>query len=246
MRVLALSSALLLAGCNQTWLAGVSPDVDYEVVVASVVKDCDAPPGAHTDPTTAMEVGFTKVQAACQAFFDEATRAQQNAVAANKGLDLLLVAATAVINPTVSAAAAAKAITITTAGVTLTKAIIDDVNSVYSFNNYLYKVQDHVTTSMEDYMARARGKPPANYCLAYTYVQKLAMLCSLSTLKSTLDQQVALPAVNTPNKPDAGGGQQTGQTRMMRRSSIAPRRSVPETGADSGPPSISYSVRPAW
>jgi hypothetical protein len=191
MRVLVVASALLIGECSS--LVGVSPDIDYQVMVAAVVSQCDTPPGNSTDPTTAMEIGFTKVQAACQAFFDEATRAQQNAVASNKALDLLLVAATAVINPTVSAVHAAKAITITTAGVVLTKALIDDFNSVYAFNNYLYKVQDHVTTAMEDYMTKARGKPPANYCMAYTYIQKLAMLCSLSTLRSTLDQQVAPP-----------------------------------------------------
>jgi hypothetical protein len=231
--------ALLLGGCSG--LTGISPDVDYQVMVVAVVNQCDTPPGNNTDTTTAMEIGFTKVQAACQVFFDEATRAQQNAVAANKGLDLLLVAATAIINPTVSAAAAAKAITITTAGVVLTKALIDDFNSVYAFNNYLYKVQDHVTTAMEDYMTKARAKPPANYCMAYTYVQKLAMLCSLSTLKSTLDQQVALPAINSPNKPDANvvGQKQPPGNRSFTRL----RRAVP---SDSGPPSISYSVRPSW
>lgn len=234
MRAVVVACAAILCGCSG--LTGVSPDVDYQIMVVAVVSQCDTPPGRNTDTTTAMEIGFTKVQAACQAFFDQ-TRVQQNAVAADKGLDVLLVAATAIINPTVAAAAAAKAITITTAGVVLTKALIDDFNSVYAFNNYLYKVQEHVTNAMEDYMTKARTKPPANYCMAYTYVQKLAMLCSLSTLKSTLDQQVALPSVNAPNKPDVNpGGQQQSGNRSM---SLPPRGS-------SGPPSISYSVRPAW
>jgi hypothetical protein len=244
MRAFGVACCVWLAGCSS--LTGVNPDINYEVMIAAVVKDCDQPPAQNTSASTAMEVGFTKVLAACQTFFDNATRAQQNAQAADKGLDVLLVAATAIINPTVSAAAAAKAITISTAGVMLSKTLIDDYNSVYAFNNYLYKVQKLTSSSMEDYMSKARQSPPANYCLAYTYVQKLAMLCSLSTLKSTLDQQVALPSTNTPNSSNppqtASPASPPSKGRMGRSSEWRPA----VTDGSSGPPSISYSVRPAY
>jgi hypothetical protein len=238
MRVLAVILCFWLAGCAS--LAGVNPDVDYQVMVAAVVKDCDQAPGNNIDPSTAMEVGFTKVVAACQAFFDQATRVQQNAQATDKSLDVLLVAATSIINPTVAASAAAKAISITTAGVVLSKAFVDEYNSVYAFGSYLYKVQKLTTSSMEDYMSKARGSPPRNYCLAYTYVQKLAMLCSLSSLKSTLDQQVALPSTNTPSQSaSANSPPQQGRMSTYREW----RSVVPNTAG--GPPSISYSVKPA-
>src|SRR5690348_13271398 len=103
--------ALLLGGCGG--LTGVSPDVDYQVMVRAVLDQCENSPDSYVSPLTAMEVGFTKVQAACEAFFVEATRVQQNALAANHSLDAALIAATAIINPTNSAVVAAKAITIT-------------------------------------------------------------------------------------------------------------------------------------
>jgi hypothetical protein len=232
LRTIPIASLLWLTTCASP--NGVNPDIDYRIIFSSVISECDRPISGYADPSAFMEVGFTKVQAACEIFFDDATRSQQNAQAANRGLDVLLVAATAVINPTVSAAAAAKAITITTAGIVFSKALIDDYNTVYAFGNYLYKVKKLTRTSMEDYMSKARAAPPANYCLAYTYVQKLAMLCSLSSLKASLDEQVALPSTSTPA---ASATAREGRSANLRESRSAPR----SIGA--GPPPIDYSVR---
>ncbi|QPF82269.1 hypothetical protein IC762_21120 [Bradyrhizobium genosp. L] len=236
MRLLFCGLGIALGGC--TALMGVPPDIEYQVVVTAVIDQCDRAPGSYASPQTAMEIGFTKVQALCENFFVEATRIQQNVVATDRGLDAGLLAATAIINPTVSAAAAAKALAITTAGVVLTKTVIDQYSSLYAFNNYLYKVRSHTVSAMEDYMAKARQSPPANYCLAYTYVQKLAMLCSLAALKATLDEQVALPSQNTTNP--AGGGAPNAPAKG--RSFRSFRAGNPSSG---GPPSISYSVKPA-
>jgi hypothetical protein len=228
---------LLLGGCSR--LVGVDPDADYQVLVAAVVQQCDTSPASSASPSTAMEVGFVKVQAACEGFFVEATRAQQNALAAKQGLDAALVGATAIINPTNSVAAALKAVTITTAGVVLTKALIDEYNSVYAFGPYLYKVREHVQNSMEKYMSDSRASPPTNYCLAYTYVQKLAMLCSLAAMKADLDQQVALPSTIS-NAPPTGG------TSPL-RPALAPKlsaRPLGISGAGGVPPPINYTVRP--
>jgi hypothetical protein len=222
MRICVGMFVFLLGGCSS--LSGVSPDVDYEIVIGAVVRNCDVPPGLNTNPATAMEVGFAKVQAACEGFFVEATRAQQNALATNRSLDLGLVATSAIVNATNPAAAAAKAITITTAGVVLSKALIDEYTKIYAFNTHLYKVRELTTTSMEDYMRKARATPPTNYCLAYTYVQKLATLCSLAALKANLDGQVALPSrieTDAPRGP-------------LSRSMLT----------TSGPPSASYRVQP--
>lgn len=225
---------LTLGGC--TGLVGLSPDVDYRVLIEAVVDQCDQPTHIAAPPATAMEVGFAKVQAACEAFFVEATRAQQNALATSRGLDAALIAATAIINPTTSVADAAKVITITTAGVILAKAIIDNYTSIYAFNTYLYKVREHVTSSMEDYMTKARSSPPANYCIAYTYVQKLAMLCSLAAMKANLDQQVAIKSEIKPTPTTVGAARPAGAPRVVRGFALVP--------SASGPPSISYTVRP--
>jgi hypothetical protein len=69
----------LLVGCGT--LAGVSPTVDDQVIVAAV-QSCEAPHLQATSAITFMEVGFTQVKAACETFFVNATKVQQNALAA--------------------------------------------------------------------------------------------------------------------------------------------------------------------
>jgi hypothetical protein len=220
---------LTLGGCSS--LIGVSPNVDYEEVVVAVAQECNVAPAPGVDPATAMEIGFAKIQAACEGFFVDATRAQQVALSTSHTLDAGLVGATAILNATTSAATAARAITVTTAGVVFGKAVISDYISIYTFNTYLYKVRQHVMTSMEDYIATARTALPANYCLAYTYIQKLASLCTLAAMKANLDSQVAIPATVT-----------------LTPTPLAPQRAfragVAARVSGSGPPPINYTVRP--
>lgn len=219
---------LSLGGCSS--LIGVSPDVDYQMVVVAVAQECDLPPAPGVTPPTAMEIGFAKIQAACEGFFVDATRAQQVALSTSHTLDAGLVGATSILNATTSAAAAARAITVTQAGVVFGKAILSDYISIYTFNTYLYKVRQHVQATMEDYIVTARGTPPANYCLAYTYIQKLATLCTLAAMKANLDSQVAIPASVTLTTPMT--------TQRAFRAAGGARVS------GSGPPSINYTVRP--
>jgi hypothetical protein len=220
----------LLCGCSG--LAGVGPDVDFQIVVAAV-QSCEAPPVSISSPTTAMEVGFAKIKAACEVFFVDATRAQQDALAASRGLDAGLIGATAIINATNSATAAAKAITITAAGIVLSKELINQYVNIYAFNTYLYKVRALVKASMADYITTARAHPPANYCIAYTYVADLASLCSLAAMKANLDQQVALPSVISAD-PGGGGGRALSTVRTAPRSNVG------------GRPTTNYTVRPAF
>jgi hypothetical protein len=190
MRLYALGVAFVLAGCG---LNNFSPNVGYEVIVHAV-QDCDSPPAQSATPTTVMEVGFRQVKLACEAFFVDATIAQRNALAGNKGLDAGLLGATAILNATTSPAAAAKAITVTTAGVVLSKELMNQYTSIYTFDTHLYKVRQLVKGSMQQYAEAARSIPPANYCRAYDYVADLATLCSLASMQSFLDEQVAKPS----------------------------------------------------
>lgn len=227
MRVLSLVLAAALGGCMTT----VPTAIDYEIVIGAVIDKCGASRDGHPNASTAMEVGFARVAAACEAFFDDATRAQQASLATSRGLDALLIGATAIINPTTSKEAAARAISITAAGVTLAKSIIEGTSSVYTFSKNLYKVREHVTTSMDTYAVNARNSPPENYCLAYAYVQKYATLCSLSAMQSFHDLQMALPATaGNIVQPTGGGGAQGRSGRTFTAS------------ASSGPPPISFRL----
>jgi hypothetical protein len=198
-------ACVLLSGCSS--LMGVSPTVDFQIIVAAI-QSCDVPPSTMNvaNATTAMEVGFTQVKSACEAFFVEATRIQQNALAADKGLDAGLVGLSSVLNATASTSAALKTITITQAGVVLTKALIDDYSTVYTFNTYLYKVRDFVGASMQKYIDQARANPPENYCIAYTYISDLARLCSLAAMKANLDMHIAVApsAITSGERPPSG------------------------------------------
>lgn len=223
----------LLPGC--AGLVGVSPIVDFQIIVEAV-QSCDAPPVGFSTAPTFMEVGFRNVKAACEAFFVDATRAQQQALATNTTLDAGLVGAAAIINATNSAAAAAKALTITTAGVVFGKEIINQYVSIYTFNTHLYKVRKLVKDSMEDYILTARDNAPANYCIAYSYISDLASLCTLAAMKANLDEQVALPSVivRTPTAhPPARRRRELSRELSLRSLSIG------------RPPSANYTVRPA-
>lgn len=182
-----------------------------------------------------MEVGFTKVKSACEVFFVNATKVQQNALAANTALNAGLAGTTSIVNATASASAAAKAITITQAGVILAEAIITDYMNVYTFNTYLYKVRHLVQSAMADYIKNARATPPANYCIAYSYISDLATLCSLASMKALLDQQVAIPSGVSNDQ----GGTTGGSAKAVARLQAVPRPQPPVGGAV---PSPNYSV----
>jgi hypothetical protein len=230
-------ACLLLGGCSS--LLGVSPTVDFQVIVTAI-QSCDVPPSSMNvaNATTAMEVGFTQVKSACEAFFVEATRIQQNALAADRGLDAGLVGLSSILNATASTNAALKTITITQAGVVLTKALIDDYSTVYTFNTYLYKVRDFVDASMQKYMDQARAKPPENYCIAYTYIADLARLCSLASMKANLDMHIAVaPTAITSGEGPPSGTQQQAPAKLFSSAGGAQH---------SGPrPSGYYTVVPA-
>jgi hypothetical protein len=215
----------VLGGC--TSLPDISPDIDFQIVVAAV-QSCEAPPVSRSDPTTVMEVGFTKVKAACEIFFSDATKLQQEALASTQALDAGLIGATSIINATSSAAAAAKAITITTAGVVLSKQLIGQYVSVYTFNTHLYKVRQLVKQSMEDYVSKARNHQPLNYCQAYSYISDLASLCTLAAMKANIDQQVALPSTISTD----GTAVTTSKTRTLRSTTRFP--------------STNYTVKPGY
>ena len=215
---------VLLAGC--TSLAGVSPTVDDKVIVAAV-QSCEAPPISQAiSPMTFMEVGFTQVKAACETFFANATKIQQNALAANTALSAGQIGATSILNATTSSSVAQKAITITQAGVAFSEALINDYVNVYTFNTYLYKVRQLVQSTMADYIKNARQNPPANYCIAYTYVSDLASLCSLAAMKANLDQQVALPS-SISNTSAGGSGASTTTHALSRSRALAPAATSP-------------------
>lgn len=188
--------ALGLGSCVQ--LPGEAPVVNDQVIIARVTE-CNGPGDTPKAANDYMQVGFSNVYSACEAFFVNATRFQQNALAANSALDASLVGATSVIQATNSTAAALKAITIATAGVTLGKAVVNDYVTVYTFGTHLYKVRQLVHNDMDNFVANV--KPPADTCIAYAYVQNLASKCTLANMQALLDAQVAIPSQAVANNP---------------------------------------------
>src|ERR1700761_3908480 len=145
LRVAGVSCLVGLASCAQ--LMGNGPVVDDQMIVAKV-NACNAPGDGSKAAEDYMQVGFSNVYAACEVFFVNATKFQQNALATNQTLDAGLVGATSIINATSSAASAVKAITITTAGIVFGKAILNDYVTIYTFGTHLYKVRQLVQNDM--------------------------------------------------------------------------------------------------
>ncbi len=179
---------------------GDAPIVD-DATIAARVNSCNGPDDGPKVAYDYMQIGFANVYAACEAFFVNATRFQQNALASNDTLDAGLVGATSIINATSSTAAALKAITITTAGVVFGKAVLNDYVTVYTFGTHLYKVRQLVQNDMDNYVAQVATKqgPPADSCIAYANVQTLATKCTLANMQALLDAQVAIPSETVSN-----------------------------------------------
>lgn len=195
---LALIFSVGIGSCTQ-WL-GDAPVVDDPVIVAKV-NSCNDGPKVANDY---MQVGIANVYAACEAFFVNATRFQQNALAADNTLDAGLVGATSILNATASTGAALKAITITTAGVVFGKTVINDYVTIYTFGTHLYKVRQLVQNDMDNYVAQVAAPPDT--CVAYANVQKLATKCTMANMQALLDAQVAIPSKTIPNQPNVATG----------------------------------------
>jgi len=191
----ALLCSLSLGGCNG--LMGEVGDVDYNAVIVPIVTQCDATPQYAM---SVLEVGFAKVRAACEVFFVDATRVQQNALQATGTLDATFAAATSVIFATSSAASAAKAIAITSAGIIFGKAIFNQYATVYAFGTHLQKVRQLTYAAMDQYANEKRtvGFAPVNACQAYGMVQEFAMKCTLAGLKDIEHQQFNIPSGPVP------------------------------------------------
>jgi hypothetical protein len=221
-RVAGLLCVVGLASCSQ-WM-GNAPTVDDQVILARV-NACNAPGDGPKPASDYMQVGFANVYAACEVFFVNATKFQQNALATNQTLDAGLVGATSIINATSSAATAVKAITITTAGIVLGKAIVDDYTTIYTFGTHLYKVRQLVQNDMDNFASKVGL--PADTCVAYANVQKLATKCTIANMQALLDAQVAIPSQvsNPTTAPPAAPA-----VRMMLRAAPAfqaPQQSSP-------------------
>ena len=182
-----------LGSCAQ-W-PGDMPSVDDQVIVAKV-NTCNTADDSPKVANDYMQVGFAKVYAACEAFFVSATKFQQNALATNQTLDAGLVGVTSILNATSAAATAVKAISITTAGIVLGKAVISDFSTVYSFGTQLYKVRQLVQSDMDSYAANAAS--PADSCVAYADLQKMATKCTIANMQG---QQVAIPSQTVSSGP---------------------------------------------
>jgi hypothetical protein len=223
-------------------LGGV-PTVDDAVIVARV-NECNGPGDTPKAANDYMQVGFANVYAACEAFFVNATRFQQNALATGQTLDAGLIGATSILNATVAPAAAAKAITITTAGIVFGKAVLNDYVTIYTFGTHLYKVRQLVQDDMDKFVTKLTNAGlPADTCIAYANVQTLATKCTLANMQALLDAQVAIQSTTAP--PGSSGTPPAPAPRAALASRApAPRASVPPPAVFMGTPPVSSTVIP--
>jgi hypothetical protein len=229
MKTRALLCSFALSGCAS--LAAVSPTVNNDDIIATA-QMCEAPPNVTINPATFMDIGFTKLDMACRAYFDRLTDITQQTRISRKALGSGNIAALAVMNAT---NVAAPAITITAAGVLLADQIISEFAETYAYTPYLFKIRQLVADSMSDFKTRSRAAAAAenmsfmssdNYCKAYQYIVDYASLCTVSSIQLLFDQQIAMPST-TQNGP---------ATKPNLKPGFFP---------SSGRPTPNYSVRPS-
>ena len=97
---------------------------------------------------------------------------------------------------------------------------------IYTFGTHLYKVRQLVQADMD---SATQVAAPADTCVAYANVQKMALKCTIANMQALLDAQVAIPS-------QVANAQPTGQpaaaaafvARVPRAASVpAPQYSVP-------------------
>lgn len=231
----ALLCSLSLGGCNGL-LGGIS-EVDYNTVIVPVVTECFQAGNNQQYAIAVMEVGFTKVRAACEGFFVDATRFQQNALATNGTLDALLVGTTSIATATSSAASAVKIIAVTTAGIVLGKALVNQYATIYSFGTHLQKIRHLAYDDMDQFTDIARTTAqPTNACRAYSLVQELALKCTLAALKDIENQQLNIRSAPVP-PANAVAGFSANRRFSLNRSSPAQfiERRTPSVGVTIAP-----------
>jgi hypothetical protein len=236
----ALLSSLVLGGCNG--LLGDSPDVDYAIIVP-VVTQCYQP-GTETEnarfANAIMEVGFTKVRAACETFFVDATRFQQNALATSGTLDALLIGANSIITATSSGPSAVKALAVTAAGIVLGKTVVNQFSTIYAFGTHLQKIRHLAYADMDEFTDRSRTTAqPANACRAYSLVQELALKCTLAALKDIENQQFSIPS-----GPVVAVTAITPLTPVSRRLAVTPAASSGVRFIERRNPSVGVTIMP--
>ena len=191
--------ASLVTSCSG--LNGVAPE-NFDVIFAATY-DCGTASVPARNPADFMIIGFTRVRAACEAFFVEAEVAQQQAIYGRRVLSAGLAGTVAAMAATASEAATVKTIGLTTAGVVFAKEAIDAFTATRTFGPGLYKVKHLVDQALDDYEAKNKDTQPANYCRAYHTVAGMARICSLASMRSMLNQQLAIPSAADPPPNEA-------------------------------------------
>ena len=85
------------------------------------------------------------------------------------------------------------------------KSLVNNYATIYAFGTHLYKVRQLVQNDMDNYTAQVSA--PADTCIAYANVQKLATKCTVANMQALLDAQVAIPSQTVSNAATVLNGQ---------------------------------------
>jgi hypothetical protein len=159
--------------------------------------------------------GFASVENQCGAFFDRLADLTQFWRFSNQTLSASSLAAQSILQ---AAKAAADSITIVSASITLTQAVFNASVQQYAFSPYLYKIRQLTWQAFDKHgsdnaaaLARLKsGFSADDYCGAAILMQQHASICSISSLASLFDQQIAVQTtvvhVNQLTRQNRAGG----------------------------------------
>jgi hypothetical protein len=157
----------------------------------------------YSGPRSAGSVavsGFASVEQQCGVFFDKLAELTEFGRFSSQSLSASNLAAQSIMQ---AAKAAADSVTIVSASITLTQAVFNAFVQQYAFSPYLYKIRQLTWDAFEKHqsdnatkLSQLKGGFLADdYCDAAVLIQQHASVCSISSIQSLFDQQVALPSL---------------------------------------------------
>jgi hypothetical protein len=235
-----------LCGCD-TLRDPVSANIGAQTVFENPGY-CPAPTDRTRSAVSYADAGFAYVEQQCGVFFDKLAELTQAGRFAHGALDASNLGTQSILQ---AAKVAAEKVTLVGSAITLTEAVFDAFVQQYAFAPYLYKIKELTFQAMDKHrqdnvakLAQLKGaSSPDDYCDAFVLVQQHARICTISSIQSLFDQQVAnATTVTTPadkaksNKTGNGAGNGGATPAMFTARAVNSRVYIP-------PAAPNYTVR---
>jgi hypothetical protein len=190
----AILSLFCTAGCSV-----ISPppvQVPNPANMIAYANYCEIPFDGHRSAGSVAASGFASVEQQCGIFFDKLAELTQTGRFGNKAIEASSLGTQTIMQ---AAKAAARSVTIVGASYTIAEAVLNAFIEQYAFSPDLYQIREltlqaftqHTIDNQVKLISLRSGFTPDDYCDAAILIQQHSSICTVSSIQSLFDQQVA-------------------------------------------------------